>query len=384
MSAREAGPRGASSIMAAAWLLAWISGAAAARAGEGTPPEPVSLDIDFAAIAEATELERAGDVDGAIARLTAAAAAAPEDATVLASRGAVRLRAGDVAGARADFEAAIAANVDDPSGHAGLCVLDAAASGTLLVQERCRTARNRNIADPVYPRIATVAVLMEAGVFDAAAESLDALSVQYAFVPAVRLLSLQVNLQTERWDRARQDLELLRQVYRPAGGAPPRIIDRLAAFKIADLVGADMDCVLDAAAVDIDGGLGGRPTPRGLARRAACRPDEAGDGTARVVAAYNADAVAARAAGDVERAVELLGEALLLAPDDTTLLTNLSHAAFEAGRLDLAETTLRHLLELRPDDAEARRHLGITLLAQGREDEAAPYLAPDAGSSGPR
>jgi tetratricopeptide (TPR) repeat protein len=167
---------------------------------------------------------------------------------------------------------------------------------------------------------------------------------------------------------------LLRQVYQPADGSPPRLIDRVAAFKLADIVGADLDCTLDAASVDISEGNGGQPTAEALLRRAECRPGETEDPTAHILAQYNSDAMAARAAGDPDTAIDLWTKALELTPDDTTLLTNLSYCAFEAGRLELTETTLRHLLQLQPDNAEARRNYGITLLALGREPEARPYL----------
>ena len=69
---------------------------------------PVKLVIDFVALHEASELEQAGDIEGALARLKAAESAAPEDGTLVAAQGAILLARGDREAAKADLDAVAA------------------------------------------------------------------------------------------------------------------------------------------------------------------------------------------------------------------------------------------------------------------------------------
>jgi len=335
-------------------------------------PDPIELTIDFASIQQATELEVAGDVDGALAALVAASAEHPEDATLVAAHGVVLLRRGDVDGARTDFQRAVEVNADDPSGYAGLCYLAVLDGKEGTAHTTCTTARNRNLVDPAYVQVSVTFGMLEEGAVAAAAEALQPLVAANPYVPALRLVSLEVNLRMKRFGEARVDLEMLQQMYRPASGVP-RIIDRLAAFRMADLYGTDLDCYLSSATLQIAEGEGQPPSVADLERVAACRPDD-GAVTEQLVQQHNADGMAARAAGDSATAVEHFKAALALKERDPVLLTNLSYAAFEGQDLATAEEALRTLLEVTPDDAEARRNYGIVLMALGREAEARPYL----------
>ncbi len=336
-------------------------------------PDPVKLTIDFASIAAASEAEAEGDVEGALAILDGAIERSPDDGTLITARGAVRLARGDLEAARGDFERAVAANSDDPSGFAGLCVMAALGGSALKIQDACTAARNRNIEDPIYAEIMMASHMLEGRLSTVVGGTLDTLVVANPYVPALRLLSLEANLRGEKPAMARDDLRLLWQIYEPPRNRPPRILDRIAAFKLADIVGADLPCYLANAEVQLDRLEGKAPSPARTEQAFACRPDDESLRADRVEQ-LNGDAMAARAAGEHARAVALFQEALVLTPDDPVLLNNLAHTAFEAGDPATAETALRALLTLTPDDPELRRNYGICLMALGREDEAGPYL----------
>ena len=335
--------------------------------------EPIQLTIDFVSIQKATELEQAGDAQGALETLLAAVESSPDDATLITALGAVYLQMGQVEEARAEFERAVAVNNDDPSGHAGLCYVGALVSDSSAVAAQCETARNRNISDPVYMKIMMSAELLQNGIHDSTVGMLDGLVMSNPYVPALRLLSLEANLRAERPDGGRQDLIMLEQIYRP-GGKPPRILDRIASFKLADVVGTDIPCFLDYAQWQI-AALDGAVMPiETIERLSSCR---GGDDLAydkALVERHNEEGMAARTRGDLATAIEEFNQALALEPDNLVVLANLSYAAFESKDMELAAKTLGHILELTPDDPEARRNYGILLLALGKEDEAKEYL----------
>ena len=335
--------------------------------------KPKKLSIDFASIETATVMERDGDTSGALAVLEGASERSPEDGTLLAARGAILLRSGDVEAARIEFQRAVDANPSDPSGFAGQCVLAVMEGRPMIAEDRCLAARTRNIEDPIYAEISMAAGMLDNALGDVATSALDTLVVANPYVPALRLLSLEANLRVGNDQLARNDLGLLHQIYHPPGDAPPRILDRIAAFKLADIVGPDIPCSLAWSEVQLLRLEEREPTGKLLLRAAACRPDDDSLRSERVEQ-LNRDAVAARANGDHATAVDLLRQALELQPDDTVLLNNLAHFAFEGGDPTSAEAALRRLLELSPDDADLRRNYGIALMALGREDEAQPYL----------
>lgn len=334
--------------------------------------EPIQLDIDFATIQAATELEQAGDVPGALAALDAAIAGRPADATLIASRGAVLLQSGDIEGARAEFDRAVQANSDDPSGFAGRCWFAIHDGKQGLADSACSAARTRNLEDPIYRQVGVTSGMLTSDSNPAAAATLDTLVNANPFVPALRLVSLEANLRAERYGQAKVDLQMARQMYQPAQG-PPRIIDRLAAYRLADLVGIDMDCFLSNAALTIAQGEGREPDLATLERMARCRPDDPSHAE-KVVEHHNREGLAARGKGEYAAAVEHFRAALALRPDDPVLWTNLAVSAFEGQDLETAEEGLARVLELTPDDAEARKNYGVVLMMLGREDEARPYL----------
>lgn len=354
---------------------------AGAQGGGGTQefedtfkmPDPVKLTIDFASIHAATEAEAEGDIEGAVAILDNAIERTPDDGTLITARGALHLARGALEAAKRDFDRAVAANSDDPSGFAGRCVMAVIEGEGMGVQDACTAARNRNIEDPVYAEIMMTSHMLEGRLSTVVGSTLDTLVVANPYVPALRLLSLEANLQGEKPALARDDLRLLWQVYDPPGQIPPRIIDRIAAFKLADIVGADIPCYLALAEVQVDRMEGKTPASARVQQAMVCQPE---DETLRGerVEQLNRDAMAARGNGDHVQAIFLFQEALTMQPDDPVLLNNLAHTAFEGGDPASAEVALRTLLTLTPDDPELRKNYGICLMALGREDEARPYL----------
>ncbi len=342
-------------------------------------PPAVKLAIDFEAIQAATEAEREGDIEGAFLILDGAIERSPDDGTLITARGALRLAQGDQEAARVDFRQAIAANSNDPSGFAGLCLLAVLDGAPMQIEDACTAARNRNIVDPVYGQIMMATTILEADLGGVEVGTLDTLAVANPFVPAVRLLSLEANLRADKHAMARGDLQLLWQVYAPPRGGPPRILDRIAAFKLADVVGADIPCYLALAEVRLDWAEDRTSSGALVEQALTCRP---GDETlrARRVVQLQRDAMTARDSGEHARAVGLFLEALALQPDDPILLSNLAHTAFEGSDLATAEAALRALLALTPDDPELRRNYGVTLMTLGREDEASTYLEDVEGS----
>jgi Flp pilus assembly protein TadD len=341
-------------------------------------PDPVRLTIDFAAIAEATVAEREGDVEGALTILDAAIERSPDDGTLITARGAVLLQTGDREGARAEFTRAVAANSDDPSGFAGLCAVAVLDGAGMSIEDACRAARSRNIEDPIYAEITMATEMMEGRLSEVVVGTLDTLAVANPYVPAIRLLSLEANIGAGNTSMARSDLRLLWQVFAPQGGGPPRILDRIAAFKLADIVGADMPCELSWAEVRITRLEDKEPAASHLERVASCRPDDESIREQRL-AQLNREGIEARGAGDHATAIARFQAAMDIRDDDPVLLNNLAHTAFEGGDPATAERALRALLALTPDDAEVRRNLGICLMALGREDEAQPYLEEASG-----
>ena len=338
-------------------------------------PDPIKLSIDFASIAAADSLEGAGDTVGALALLEEASKRSPEDGTLVAAMGAIQVRLGDLEAAEALFQLAANVNTDDPSGYAGMCYVAVVDGKDGLAADRCNAARNRNIVDPVYGKITLAAEMMmsaEVEFADVLPGTLDALITAYPYVPAGRLLSLQVRLQEGNFEAAKPDLDMLRQMFQPANGVP-RIIDRISAFRVADVVGADIPCLLATATLQIREHDGKVAEFEDLERLAQCRPDDASI-TSRLVLHYNTEGMNHRNNGDLATATASFRAGLELAPEDTTLLTNLSFATFENGDLEGAEEALRRLLALTPDDPQVRKNYGVTLMMLGREEEGRPYI----------
>jgi protein O-GlcNAc transferase len=80
--------------------------------------------------------------------------------------------------------------------------------------------------------------------------------------------------------------------------------------------------------------------------------------------------VIAHQAGRHDLAVEWIGQAILLNPNNSGAYSNLGEACRAIGRLDEAIAAYRRALDLNPKFAEAHVNLGNTLRARGRIDEA--------------
>jgi len=336
---------------------------------------PVKLTIDFASIAEADKLEAGGDPEGALALLEQASLDHPDDGTVVAAMGAIHVQLGDLDKAEEMFKKAADVNTDDPSGFAGLCYVSVARGKAGLATDRCSAARNRNIVDPVYGQVTVVAEMLTTAEMEFAEvlpSTVDGLVTAYPYVSVCRLLSLEAKIRAENFDAARPDLEMLRQMFQPAHGVP-RLTDRLSAYRVADVVGTDIDCMLSSAQMKMREHDGKPAELEDLQQLAQCRPDDESI-TSRLVQHYNTEGVTARNNADLPAAVEAFRAGLELAPDDTTLLNNLAYAAIENNDVQGAHDALARLMELTPDDPQVRKNYGVTLMMLGREEEGRPYI----------
>lgn len=336
---------------------------------------PVKLTIDFASIAAADELEGSGDAAGALALLEQASLDHPDDGTLVAAMGAIHVQLGDLDAAEALFQRAANVNTDDPSGFAGLCYMAMVRDKPGLANDRCNAARNRNIVDPVYGQVTIIAEMLSSAQVefaDVLPSTVDGLVTAYPYVSSARLLALEAKIRSENFDAAKPDLQMLRQMYQPASGVP-RLTDRLSAYRVADVVGADIDCLLASATLKIQEHEGKPVEFEDLQQLATCRPgDEAI--VLRLVEHHNAEGVTARNNGALDAAVAAFRAGLALAPADTTLLNNLAYAAIENNDVEGAHEALSRLMELTPDDPQVRKNYGVTLMMLGREDEGRPYI----------
>ena len=83
-----------------------------------------------------------------------------------------------------------------------------------------------------------------------------------------------------------------------------------------------------------------------------------------------AEASLLRESGDVQGAYAVLENALVEHPEAPDLLYDLAMVAEKVGRIDEAESRLRRLIELKPDDAQSLNALGYTLVDRtGRAEE---------------
>jgi Flp pilus assembly protein TadD len=79
------------------------------------------------------------------------------------------------------------------------------------------------------------------------------------------------------------------------------------------------------------------------------------------------------ASGQPTHAARIIAPVVDAVPDHRAALELLARAYFESAQLGRAETTLRSLVELVPDDGWARHALARTLERAGRADEAAGH-----------
>ncbi len=97
-----------------------------------------------------------------------------------------------------------------------------------------------------------------------------------------------------------------------------------------------------------------------------------------------AEAQVLREARRLQEAYDVLGAALERAPDDPDLLYDRAMAAEKLGLLDVLETNLRRVIELRPDAAHAYNALGYTLADRNLRLEEAQKLIEKALSISPK
>lgn len=88
------------------------------------------------------------------------------------------------------------------------------------------------------------------------------------------------------------------------------------------------------------------------------------------------DGVAARRAGQTERAIDLLRRAVSANPADADAQLQLGLALGDAGRLDEAEQAFRRTLEIAPDYNDARIALARIALRRGAIEQGLAELAP--------
>jgi len=88
-----------------------------------------------------------------------------------------------------------------------------------------------------------------------------------------------------------------------------------------------------------------------------------------------AEAQLLREAGDDAGAYRVLEKSLVDNPDTPDLIYDLAMVAEKLDKVDEAETKLKHLVELRPDDAQALNALGYTLVDRTpRTDEGLAFI----------
>lgn len=88
-----------------------------------------------------------------------------------------------------------------------------------------------------------------------------------------------------------------------------------------------------------------------------------------------AEAQLLREAGDDAGAYRVLEKGLVDNPDTPDLIYDLAMVAEKLDKVDEAETKLKHLVELRPDDAQALNALGYTLVDRTpRTDEGLAFI----------
>ena len=80
--------------------------------------------------------------------------------------------------------------------------------------------------------------------------------------------------------------------------------------------------------------------------------------------------VALRALGKLESSVACYRRSLVLRPDDATAYINLGNVLRQLGRLEVATAAHRHAVKLAPDTAEAHYNLGLVLRDTGQSEEA--------------
>jgi len=78
----------------------------------------------------------------------------------------------------------------------------------------------------------------------------------------------------------------------------------------------------------------------------------------------------AKTLGQYEKAIELGNKAVDLDPLSADLLTDLSVTYWEAGQFDLSIQALKRVLSLYPDHAVTRGRIAVTMVAQGKPEEA--------------
>ncbi len=220
-------------------------------------------------------------------------------------------------------------------------------------------------------------MLLGEGKIDAARAQFDAALAQSPDNPALLLSVAQAAYQAKQPDESRRYLE--RYLALPAASARDRSTATFLMAQIAEDAGKTDEAVAWLAKVPPGDDYMPATVRRALLLNKAGRTDEARQllrttpaGSARdQTLLVTAEAQLLREAGRNQEAFDVLGAALAKSPDNTDLLYDYAMAAERIDRFPVMETSLRRLIELRPDQPHGYNALGYTLADRGvRLDEA--------------
>jgi tetratricopeptide (TPR) repeat protein len=220
-------------------------------------------------------------------------------------------------------------------------------------------------------------MLLGEGKIDAARAQFDAALAQSPDNPALLLSVAQAAYQAKQPDESRRYLE--RYLALPAAAARDRSTATFLMAQIAEDAGKTDEAVAWLAKVPPGDDYMPATVRRALLLSKAGRIDEARQllrttpaGSARdQTLLVTAEAQLLREAGRNQESFDVLGAALAKSPDNTDLLYDYAMAAERIDRFPVMETSLRRLIELRPDQPHGYNALGYTLADRGvRLDEA--------------
>jgi len=220
-------------------------------------------------------------------------------------------------------------------------------------------------------------MLLDEGKIDAARAQFDAALAQSPDNPALLLSIAQAAYQAKQPGESKRYLE--RYLALPATATRDRSTATFLMAQIAEDAGKTDEAVAWLAKVPPGDDFMPATVRRALLLNKAGRTDEARQllRTAPAVSARDqtllvtAEAQLLREAGRNQDAFDVLGAALAKSPDNTDLLYDYAMAAERIDRFPVMETSLRRLIELRPDQPHGYNALGYTLADRGvRLDEA--------------
>jgi tetratricopeptide (TPR) repeat protein len=220
-------------------------------------------------------------------------------------------------------------------------------------------------------------MLLGEGKIDAARAQFDAALAQSPDNPALLLSVAQAAYQAKQPAESSRYLE--RYLALPATATRDRSTATFLMAQIAEDAGKTDEAVAWLAKVPPGDDYMPATVRRALLLSKAGRIDEGREllrttpaGSARdQTLLVTAEAQLLREAGRNQEAFDVLGAALAKSPDNTDLLYDYAMAAERIDRFPVMETSLRRLIELRPDQPHGYNALGYTLADRGvRLDEA--------------